>query len=140
MANADAAAGANAAGLFSSAASPGVISVFFGNEYYPTDEAYLFAIAEAMRLEYESIAKAGATVQLDCPDLACARTHGERRTVAECRKTVAMRLQALDYATRDIPAEAMRLHLCWGNFEGPHHNDIPLADIIDLVLKAANGD
>jgi 5-methyltetrahydropteroyltriglutamate--homocysteine methyltransferase len=89
-----------------------------------------------MKAEYDAIYAAGLVLQLDCPDLACDWARGERRTLGEFRRTVAQRLEALDYATRDIPGEAMRLHLCWGNYEGPHHTDIPLADIIDLVLKA----
>jgi 5-methyltetrahydropteroyltriglutamate--homocysteine methyltransferase len=129
-------AATQAAGLFMTAASPGVIDMFMKNTYYPSTEEYVFALAEAMKPEYDAIYQAGLILQLDCPDLACAWTHGERRTVAEFRKEVAMRLEALDHATRDIPAEAMRLHLCWGNFAGPHTNDIPLADIIDLVLRA----
>jgi 5-methyltetrahydropteroyltriglutamate--homocysteine methyltransferase len=133
---ADAAGEGRAAGVFMTAASPGVIEMFMKNRYYPSTEDYVAALAEAMKPEYDAIHQAGLILQLDCPDLACAWTHGEPRTVAEFRKTVAMRLEALDHATRDIPAEAMRLHLCWGNFEGPHHNDIPLADIIDLVLRA----
>jgi 5-methyltetrahydropteroyltriglutamate--homocysteine methyltransferase len=125
-----------ATGAFMTAASPGVIEMFQKNRYYPSTEEYVGALAEAMKPEYDAIHQAGLVLQLDCPDLACQWTHGERRTVAEFRKSVSMRLEALDHATRDIPAEAMRLHLCWGNFEGPHHNDIPLADIIDLVLRA----
>ena len=125
-----------AAGLFMTAASPGVIDMFMRNQYYPSTEEYVFALAEAMKPEYDAIYQAGLTLQLDCPDLACAWTFGERRPVAEFRREVEMRLAALDHATRDIPAAAMRLHLCWGNFAGPHVNDIPLADIIDLVLRA----
>lgn len=122
--------------LFLSAASPGVIEMFMPNRYYPSTEEYLFALAEAMKAEYDAIYRAGLVLQLDCPDLACDWARGDRRTVGEFRRTVAQRLEALDHATRDIPGEAMRLHLCWGNYEGPHHTDIPLADIIDLVLKA----
>lgn len=122
--------------VFMTAASPGVIDMFMPNRYYPSTEEYLAALAEAMKAEYDEIYQAGLVLQLDCPDLACQWARGERRTVAEFRTMVAQRLEALDYATRDIPPEAMRLHLCWGNYEGPHHTDIPLADIIDLTLKA----
>jgi 5-methyltetrahydropteroyltriglutamate--homocysteine methyltransferase len=132
-----AAAGApGAAGLFMTAASPGVIDMFMKNTYYASTEEYVFALADAMKPEYDAIYRAGLTLQLDCPDLACAWTHGSPRTVAAFRKEVGMRLAAIDHATRDIPAAAMRLHLCWGNFAGPHTNDIPLAEIIDLVLQA----
>jgi 5-methyltetrahydropteroyltriglutamate--homocysteine methyltransferase len=118
------------------AASPGVIATFMPNRYYSSTEDYLLALADTMKAEYDAIYKAGLLLQLDCPDLAATWSSGERRTIAEFRRAVAQRLEVLDYATRDIPGEAMRLHLCWGNYEGPHHTDIPLADIIDLVLGA----
>jgi 5-methyltetrahydropteroyltriglutamate--homocysteine methyltransferase len=121
---------------FLTAASPGVIDMFMPNRYYSGTEEYLIALADAMKNEYDAIYQAGLVLQLDCPDLACSWSRGERRTGAEFRKEVSQRLAVLDYATRDIPHEAMRLHLCWGNWEGPHHTDIPLSDIIDLVLKA----
>mgnify|MGYP001827991873 FL=1 len=125
------------AGTFSSAASPGVVSIFFGNEYYGSDEEYVFAIAEAMRHEYEAIASAGATVQLDCPDLAMGRhtTYADMDLDAY-RRRVAMNIEALNYAVRNIPAENIRMHLCWGNYPGPHHCDVALAEIIDLVWSA----
>jgi 5-methyltetrahydropteroyltriglutamate--homocysteine methyltransferase len=124
-------------GLFSSAASPGVVSIFFGNEHYGSDEEYLFAIAEAMRPEYESIAAAGATVQLDCPDLAMGR-HSSYAALdlPAFRKRVALNIAALNHAVRNIPAERLRMHLCWGNYPGPHHCDVPLSDILDLVWTA----
>ena len=122
---------------FSSAASPGVISLFFSNEFYDTDEAYLFAIAEAMRHEYEAIASAGAFVQLDCPDLAMGRHTAYARLDREAfRKRVAMNIEALNHAVRNIPAERLRMHLCWGNYPGPHHCDVPMSEIIDLVWQA----
>ena len=123
--------------MFMSAASPGVISLFFGNEWYPSDEEYVFAIAEAMRHEYEAIAAAGITVQLDCPDLAMGRHSAYARMDAtEFRHRVAMNIEALNHAVRDIPADRLRMHLCWGNYPGPHHHDVALAKIIDLVWKA----
>jgi 5-methyltetrahydropteroyltriglutamate--homocysteine methyltransferase len=128
--------GPGAPEAFMTAASPGVINMFMPNAYYPSTEEYLTALADAMKAEYDAIYRAGLVLQLDCPDLACEWARGERRTVAEFRRAVSQRLEVLDYATRDIPAEAMRLHLCWGNFQAPHHTDIPLADIIDLVLRA----
>jgi 5-methyltetrahydropteroyltriglutamate--homocysteine methyltransferase len=125
------------AGTFSSAASPGVVSIFFGNEYYGSDEEYVFAIAEAMRHEYEAIASAGATVQLDCPDLAMGRhTTYAGMDLDAYRRRVAMNIEALNYAVRNIPAENIRMHLCWGNYPGPHHCDVALAEIIDLVWSA----
>lgn len=124
-------------GTFSSAASPGVVSIFFGNDYYKTDEEYVFAIAEAMRHEYEAIVAAGATVQLDCPDLAMGRhTTYADLDLAGYRKKVAMNIEALNHAVRNIPAEKIRMHLCWGNYPGPHHCDVAFAEIIDLVWGA----
>ena len=124
-------------GTFSSAASPGVVSIFFGNEYYKSDEEYVFAIAEAMRHEYEAIVAAGATVQLDCPDLAMGRhTTYADLDLAGYRKKVAMNIEALNHAVRNIPAEKIRMHLCWGNYPGPHHCDVAFVEIIDLVWGA----
>jgi 5-methyltetrahydropteroyltriglutamate--homocysteine methyltransferase len=122
---------------FSSAASPGIISIFFENEYYGTREEYLFAIAEAMRPEYEAIVASGATLQLDCPDLAMGRHMSySAQDLETFRRTIALNLEALDHAVRNLPAESLRMHLCWGNYPGPHHRDVPLGDIIDLVWAA----
>jgi 5-methyltetrahydropteroyltriglutamate--homocysteine methyltransferase len=122
---------------FSSAASPGVISLFFDNQYYATREEYVFAIAEGMRHEYEAIAAAGATVQLDCPDLAMGRHSAYAdQDLDTFRKTIALNIEALNHAVRNIPAEQLRMHLCWGNYPGPHHCDVPIQDIIDIVWKA----
>lgn len=126
-----------ATATFSSAASPGVVSIFFANEYYPSDEEYVFAIAEAMRHEYEAIAAAGATVQLDCPDLAMGRHSAYAdMDLAEFRKRVAMNIAALNHGVRNVPAEQLRMHLCWGNYPGPHHRDVAMSEIIDLVWTA----
>jgi 5-methyltetrahydropteroyltriglutamate--homocysteine methyltransferase len=122
---------------FMSAASPGVISLFFRNDHYGSHEAYLFAIADAMRHEYETVARAGFTLQLDCPDLAMGRhIQFAGLTLEEFRKMARLHLAALDHAVANIPPEQLRIHLCWGNYEGPHHYDVPLADILDLVLAA----
>jgi len=131
------AAGAGAHGLFMSAASPGVISLFFRNDHYPSQEAYLFAIADAMRHEYETVAKAGIVLQIDCPDLAMGRhiQYADLST-AEFRKRAALHVEALNHALSGIPPEQLRMHVCWGNYEGPHHCDVPLADIIDIVFSA----
>jgi 5-methyltetrahydropteroyltriglutamate--homocysteine methyltransferase len=122
---------------FMTAASPGVVSLFFRNEHYPTEEAYLFAIAEAMRQEYETIAKAGIILQIDCPDLGMGRhiQHADL-SLAEWRKKAQLHVEALDHAVANIPPEQLRMHLCWGNYEGPHHCDVPLADVIDVVFRA----
>jgi len=122
---------------FLSAASPGVISLFFRNDHYPSHETYLFAIAEAMRHEYETVAGAGLVLQVDCPDLAMGRhIQFADLSVEEFRKMARLHLEALDYALARVPPEQARIHLCWGNYEGPHHYDVPLAEIIDLVFAA----
>jgi 5-methyltetrahydropteroyltriglutamate--homocysteine methyltransferase len=122
---------------FMSAASPGVISLFFRNEHYPSEEAYIFAIADAMRHEYETIANAGVVLQLDCPDLAMGRhIQYADLSVAEWRKKAELHVEALNRAVANIPPERLRMHLCWGNYEGPHHCDVALADVIDIVFRA----
>ncbi|MDG2296973.1 MAG: cobalamin-independent methionine synthase II family protein [Gammaproteobacteria bacterium] len=127
----------NAPSMFSSSASPGVISLFFHNDFYKSDEDYLFAIAEAMRHEYEAIAATGAYVQLDCPDLAMGRhTEYAKMDDMDFRKRAALNISALNHAVRNIPAEQLRMHLCWGNYPGPHHCDINIAEILDLVWEA----
>jgi 5-methyltetrahydropteroyltriglutamate--homocysteine methyltransferase len=132
-----AAEGVDVAGTFSSAASPGVVSLFFANEFYDTREEYVFAIAEAMRHEYEAIAAAGATVQLDCPDLAMGRhTVYADLDAAGFREAIELNVAALNHAVRNIPAEQLRMHLCWGNYPGPHHHDVPIGDILDVVWTA----
>ncbi|HMB86869.1 MAG TPA: cobalamin-independent methionine synthase II family protein [Methylomirabilota bacterium] len=123
--------------VFVSAASPGVISLFFRDDHYGSHEAYLFAIADAMRHEYETVARAGFVLQLDCPDLAMGR-HIQFAALGleEFRKMARLHLAALDHAVAGIPPEQLRMHLCWGNYEGPHHYDVPLADLLDLVFAA----
>ena len=122
---------------FLTAASPGVVTEFFGNLHYPSHEAYVAAVADAMRPEYEAIANAGFTLQLDCPDLAMGKhiAFGDL-DLSEFRKIARIHVEALNHATRNIPPERMRMHLCWGNYEGPHHHDVELKDIIDIVLLA----
>jgi 5-methyltetrahydropteroyltriglutamate--homocysteine methyltransferase len=133
-------AGNEAASAFMSAASPGVISLFFRNEHYPSQEAYLFAIAEAMRHEYETVAKAGIVLQIDCPDLAMGRhIQYADLDLAEFRRRAEMHVEALNHALAGIAPEQLRLHLCWGNYEGPHHCDVALADIVDIVFRARPG-
>ncbi|HZT49232.1 MAG TPA: cobalamin-independent methionine synthase II family protein [Hyphomicrobiaceae bacterium] len=130
-------AGTGAAETFMSAASPGVVSLFFRNDHYKDHETYLFAIAEAMRHEYETIAGAGIVLQIDCPDLGMGRhIQYADLSLAEFRKRARLHVEALNHAVANIPAEKMRLHLCWGNYEGPHHCDVALADIIDIVFLA----
>jgi 5-methyltetrahydropteroyltriglutamate--homocysteine methyltransferase len=122
------------AGAFMSSAGPGVISVFSPNRYYPSEEAYLGAIAEAMREEYEAIHRAGFVLQLDCPDFAMTAPGFD--SLADFRKQMQLSVEAVNHAVADIPAEAMRIHVCWGNGEMPRTTDVELKDIIDLVLQA----
>ncbi|MGE5168813.1 MAG: cobalamin-independent methionine synthase II family protein [Rudaea sp.] len=130
-------AGAGVEDAFLTAASPGVVSLFFRNDHYPSDEAYLEAIAEAMREEYETIANAGITLQIDCPDLGMGRhIQYADLSLAEFRKKAQLHVEALNHALRNIAPDRLRMHLCWGNYEGPHHCDVPLADVIDIVFRA----
>src|SRR5438128_3231817 len=130
-------AGREPTDIFMSAASPGVIALFLGNEYYPSREAYLEAIARAMKEEYNAIAQAGIVLQLDCPDLAMGRhIQFGQASLEEFRRQAALNVEALNFAVSDIPQEQLRMHLCWGNYEGPHHCDVALADVIDIVFRA----
>ena len=134
----DALGDARPADVFMSAASPGVIAHFLENQYYGSDEAYLAALADAMRPEYEAIAAAGFVLQLDCPDLAMSRHMGANADLptAQFRTKIGAQIEALNHAVAGISPEQLRLHLCWGNYEGPHHRDVPLRDIIDVVFRA----
>jgi 5-methyltetrahydropteroyltriglutamate--homocysteine methyltransferase len=129
--------------VFMSAASPGIIALYMpDNQYYASNEEYIVALADAMKEENDAIVAAGVILQLDCPDLPASDSSldgAPAADVAEFRRQVAMRLEAVDHATRDIPPDRMRMHLCWGNGEGPHHTDVPLARFIDLVLAARPG-
>ena len=122
---------------FMTSASPGLVTAFQPNAFYPSHDAYVEAVAAAMAPEYEAIARAGFVLQLDCPDLAMARHTGfqdlsEREFLKRARRHV----EVLNHAVRDIPADAMRLHICWGNYEGPHDHDIPLAKVAPILMKA----
>lgn len=130
-------AASGAAEAFMNAASPGVIAVFQPNEYYQNDENYLAALAEVMKVEYEKITAAGLLLQVDCPDLAMGRHIRFRdEDTATFKKAAQAQVEALNYALQDVPANRVRMHLCWGNYEGPHHHDIDLREIIDIVLAA----
>lgn len=122
---------------FMNAASPGLITAFQVNRFYPSHEAYLAALVDAMREEYETIVNAGFYLQLDCPDLAMSRHTGyQDATEEEFLKIAAANVEALNAATANIPPERMRMHVCWGNYEGPHDHDIALEKVIDIVIKA----
>jgi 5-methyltetrahydropteroyltriglutamate--homocysteine methyltransferase len=129
--------GSGAVEGFMNAASPGVIAVFLPNDHYPSHQAYLEALAEAMRTEYEAINRAGFVLQIDCPDLAMGRhTLFTDLSEADFLKHAWQQVEALNHALADVPAERCRLHLCWGNYEGPHTHDIDLDTIIEVVLAA----
>jgi 5-methyltetrahydropteroyltriglutamate--homocysteine methyltransferase len=122
--------------VFMTAVSPGTLANFFSNRYYPTREAYLEAVSEVMKREYEAIVQAGFLLQLDCPDLALRSTWFPDLSIQEFRTVVAQNVAALNAAIRDIPAAHVRMHVCWGAGEGPHNHDVPLRDIVDLLLEA----
>lgn len=122
---------------FMNAASPGLITAFQPNQYYPTHEAYLADLVAAMRPEYEAIAASGFQLQLDCPDLAMSRHTGyQDASEEEFLKIAEANVEALNAATANIAPEQMRMHICWGNYEGPHDHDIPLERVIGIILKA----
>lgn len=130
-------AASGAAEAFMNAASPGVIAVFQPNEYYQNDENYLAALAEVMKVEYEKITAAGLLLQVDCPDLAMGRHIRFRdEDTATFKKAAQAQVEALNYALQNVPADRVRMHLCWGNYEGPHHHDIDLREIVDIVMAA----
>jgi 5-methyltetrahydropteroyltriglutamate--homocysteine methyltransferase len=122
---------------FMNAASPGVISSFQPNKYYPNHAAYLEAIGDAMQVEYEAIVNAGFVLQLDCPDLAMARHTGfQDLSEAEFLKRADQQVEVMNHALRNIPPDSMRMHVCWGNYEGPHDFDIPLQKVLGIILQA----
>jgi 5-methyltetrahydropteroyltriglutamate--homocysteine methyltransferase len=124
-------------GAFMNAPSPGIIALFHPNEHYPTLDEYLDAIGEAMKTEYEAIVAAGFQLQIDAPDLAMGRHIMYRdRSDEEFVAGAARHVAAINRALRDVSADRVRLHVCWGNYEGPHHLDIGLSKIIDVVLRA----
>ncbi len=125
------------ADTFLSAASPGIASIFIPNEYYKTHEEYLGALADALKTEYDAIHEAGFLLQIDAPDLALSRPrYFADLSDEEFRAKIRTHVEAINHATRDIPPDRMRMHLCWGNYEGPHHRDVPLEQIVDIALKA----
>jgi 5-methyltetrahydropteroyltriglutamate--homocysteine methyltransferase len=132
--------GAGDVEAFMSCASPGVISLYFANEHYPDHERFVMAIAEAMREEYEAIAAAGFVVQVDCPDLAMGRhTQFGSASLDEFREHARVHVRALNAALAGISREQVRLHVCWGNYEGPHTRDVALADVLPILLEARAG-
>jgi len=127
----------NIAEGFMNSVSPGTIAVFQPNEYYPSHETYLAALADAMREEYEMIANSGLLLQLDCPDLAMGgHTRFKSLTNAEFLKYAELQVEALNHALANVPADRVRLHVCWGNYEGSHVHDLPCTDIFPIAIKA----
>ena len=122
---------------FLNSASPGLVSAFQPNRYYKTHEAYIEAVASAMRAEYKAIVDAGFLLQLDCPDLAMAKHTGfQDLGEAEFLKRAEFHVEAMNHALEGIPAEKLRMHICWGNYEGPHDHDIAVEKVMGIVLKA----
>mmetsp|Transcript_13857 Transcript_13857/g.20693 ORF Transcript_13857/g.20693 Transcript_13857/m.20693 type:complete len:383 (+) Transcript_13857:2-1150(+) len=135
-------AGAKAKGValedvFLSSPSPGTLANFFEDDYFKDHSKYLEALGKAMKREYDAIYAAGLTLQVDCPDLAMGRhTKFKDSSLEEFLAAAGTAVRVLNEALADIPADRIRMHVCWGNYPGPHHHDVPLADVIDLVLTA----
>jgi 5-methyltetrahydropteroyltriglutamate--homocysteine methyltransferase len=130
----------HAAEAFMSAVSPGQVLFTIPSRYYASDEEYLYALAEVLKDEYRAIVEAGFILQVDSPDTPMMRNRQLWNVPWEdYRRHLTMRLEALNYALKGLPPERIRFHVCWGNFEGPHQNDVPLADIVDLVLRVNAG-
>jgi 5-methyltetrahydropteroyltriglutamate--homocysteine methyltransferase len=127
---------AGAEEAFMTSPSPGQIARYLKNHHYPSDEAYMFALAGVMAREYRAIVEAGLVLQLDCPDLAMSRHMlYPDMPIADYRKLIAINIEALNHAVAGLPAERMRMHICWGSTISPHHTDVPLKDIVDIALK-----
>jgi 5-methyltetrahydropteroyltriglutamate--homocysteine methyltransferase len=130
-------AASSPAEAFMNAASPGVIALFQPNDYYPTQDEYLIAVADAMSAEYENIVQSGILLQIDAPDLGMGRhTMYKHRSVEEYLKLAERHVEILNHALRNVPADRVRMHVCWGNYEGPHHHDIPMEQLLPIVMKA----
>jgi 5-methyltetrahydropteroyltriglutamate--homocysteine methyltransferase len=122
---------------FMNAASPGVVALFQPNDFYGTQDDYLTALAEALRVEYEAIVQAGVLLQIDAPDLAMGRhTMYRDRSLEEFERLAAQHIEILNHALRNVPGDRVRMHVCWGNYEGPHHHDVPMERLLPIVLKA----
>ncbi len=129
--------GASDTEAFMNAASPGVVALFQPNDYYRTQDEYLEAIAEGMRAEYEAIVAAGIVLQIDAPDLGMGRhTMYKDRSLDEFLRLAARHVEVLNHALRNVPADRVRMHVCWGNYEGPHHHDVPMEQLLPVVIRA----
>ena len=128
-------ANANCVDIFMTSPSPGQIARYLKNRYYKNEEDYIYTLADVMRREYQAIIEAGFILQLDCPDLAMLRHMVYLNLpLAEYRKIIGVNVAALNHAVRDLPPERMRMHVCWGSTVAPHHTDVEIKDIIDIVL------
>jgi 5-methyltetrahydropteroyltriglutamate--homocysteine methyltransferase len=126
--------------VFMTSPSPGQIGRFLQNRYYPSDEKYLYTLADVMKREYQAIVQAGFILQIDCPDLALGRhTQFAHLSLAQFRDVAKMHVDVLNHAVLDIPPDRMRMHICWASTGGPHHRDLPLKDIADVVVKGRPG-
>ena len=133
----DATSQATVSGVFVNAASPGVLTKFVPDQYYHDEDAYLEALSAVMQVEYEAIYESGFMLQIDAPDLASARHNQYQELTDDAFRVIAARnIEAINHATRNIPRSAMRLHVCWGNYEGPHTHDIAFSEIADIVFSA----
>jgi 5-methyltetrahydropteroyltriglutamate--homocysteine methyltransferase len=121
---------------FMTSPSPGQIARYLKNSYFKTDEEYLYALTDVMKREYKAIVDAGFVLQLDCPDLAMSYSLYPGIGIPDYRKIITMNVEALNHAVKDLPADRMRMHVCWGSTLGPHHGDVPLKDIADIILRA----
>jgi 5-methyltetrahydropteroyltriglutamate--homocysteine methyltransferase len=121
---------------FMTAVSPATISMFLENQHYPDEESYLYALADAMKPEYKAIVDAGLVLQVDCPDLGCAQNMYPGASEDEITRKLPLHVDVLNYALGDLPPDRMRMHVCWGNYDGPHHRDIELRKIVGTVLRA----
>ena len=129
--------GTKAEDIFMTSPSPGQIARYLKNRYYKTDEEYIYALADVMQREYQAIVEAGFILQLDCPDLAMLRHMVYLDLpLADYRKIISVNVAALNHAVRDLPPDRMRMHVCWGSTMAPHHTDVPIKDIVDIVLSA----
>jgi 5-methyltetrahydropteroyltriglutamate--homocysteine methyltransferase len=127
---------AGVAEYFMTSPSPGQIARYLKNSFYKTTDEYLFTLADVMAREYRAIVEAGFILQLDCPDLAMSYALYPDIGIADYRKIIAMNVDALNAAVKDLPADRMRMHVCWGSTLGPHHGDVPLQDVADIILTA----
>ena len=137
----DALDGVDVAGAFMTASSPGILDLRIANQHYPTEEAYVYALAEMMKVEYRAIADAGFVLQVDAPEMAMGRNWARFRdgSLEDFRWVMGLWVEALNYALEGVPEERVRYHICWGNSEGPHVRDVPLRDIVDIVLQVRAG-